>query len=303
LTSIAQQQPSDSQERQQAISELVNLIERSHRLCRPSKSEYPIVQQIARDLRQQLLQDVTQRIDKYNPQSMRIKEWTNSLRDNALKKVLTDTLLKQIALAVQEATIGSKERWIALNLLVETIQMTGKLSRPKTTSLPLEVYKEIYREALQTTLLEICQKIDSYDSTREVMAWVNFLLNQRFKDALNKFMRHGITQLPRNSSNSVVSLDEPEHLESISTRNEACSRSQSLRELIEANPDNMFTEEHIQGQPNANFQSIVLDKIWGDKTWEEIAEKLQISSVQTLSSFYNRCLKKFRLFFLEYLQD
>jgi hypothetical protein len=314
LVDMVQKHPIQSQERKQALNELVNVILRSHKLRSPSKLISPTAQQISLDLQHQLLLDVSEKINNYNPQRTPIKEWANSLRDAALKTILTDTIINRIAQEAQQALPGSKERRLLLNLLVEAIQITDGFSHPyrSYSSFSPDFYEYIYKEAIQETLLYICQHIDQYNPNHNVMAWVNFLLPKRFSDAQNKYMKQGITKLPkilRNITNGnqsegrIVFFNNAETLERFWKKEEAVSSSQELRNFIEEDPDGVFSKAHIVGRPDVNFKVMMLEKVWGGKTWEYLAQQWQIDSIQTLSCFFNRSLKKFRPLFVKYLQD
>ncbi|RAM49628.1 MAG: hypothetical protein C6Y22_21625 [Hapalosiphonaceae cyanobacterium JJU2] len=305
LLNQARQHPPQSNERQQLVCQIVDVIRRSHKLCRPSNSKFPILQpivrQISQDLQKQLLSDVDEEIDRYNLEHIKVSEWTNSLRYSALKKILTDERLKQIALAVKQTPADSNQRKVALNLLVEAIQIANRFCHPRS-SLPPGVYEYVYQEAFQTTIAEICQKIDNYNPEHEVMAWVNGLLGWRFLDESNKYMKQGITRLPTNQPYLVINLNEPDTLERFWRKDEALNKLQYLQDFIQEDPDNMFTKEHIKNRPDANFKLIALAKIVESKSWENISEELQIR-VSTVSSFFYRCLNKFREVLREYLQE
>jgi hypothetical protein len=314
LANRVQQYLTQSQERQQALGELADAIMRSHRLCRPSKLLPLVVQKISLDLRKQLLHDISQDIDSYNPQRIPIREWANYLRDRALKTILSDSIINHIAQEAKNAAPDSNQRRLALNLLVEAIQITDRFCHPHngSFSFPPSLYGYIYNEAIQETLLYVCLNIHKYDPSHDLMAWVNFLLPRRFSDVRDKYMKQGITKLPKISSNitddkqtgvKIVFLDKAETLEIFWQKEEAVSKSQQLRDFIEEDPDSLFRNAHITGRPDVNFKVVALEKVWGDKTWEYLADKWQIDSIQTLSSFFNRCLKKFRHLFLEYLED
>lgn len=316
LIDRVQQYPTHSQEKQQVIAELAEAITRSHRFCRPSKLFPIVVQKISLDLHKQVLHDISQNIDSYNPQRIPIREWANSLRDQGLKTILSDndSIINQIAQEAKNAAPDSSQRRLALNLLVEAIQIADKFGRPQGLfSFPPGLYEYIYNEAIQETVLYICQNIDKYDPSRgDLMGWVNFLLPRRFSDVRDKYMKQGITKSPKivrnktddqQSGLKIVFLDNAENLEIFWQKEKAVSKSQQLRDFLESDPDSLFRNAHITGRPDVNFQVVALEKVWGDKTWKSLADKWQIDSIQTLSSFFNRCLKKFRHLFLEYLED
>jgi hypothetical protein len=316
LIDRVQQHPTHGQEKQQAIDELAEAITRSHRFCRLSRLFPLVVGKISVDLHNQVLHDISQNIDNYNPQRIPIREWANSLRDRALKTILSNNIIiTQIAQEAKNAAPDSNQRRLALNLLVEAIQIADKFSHlnNRSFSFPPSLYEYIYNEAIQETLLYVCLNIHQYDPSRsQLMTWVNFLLSKRFIDVGNKYMKQGITKSPnivRNKTDDqqsglkIVFLDNEENLEIFWQKEEAVSKSQQLRDFLESDPDSLFRNAHITGRPDVNFQVVALEKVWGDKTWEYLADKWQIDSIQTLSSFFNRCLKKFRHLLLEYLED
>ncbi|MDY6937227.1 MAG: hypothetical protein SWY16_06130 [Cyanobacteriota bacterium] len=221
-----------------------------------------------------------------------------------------DRRLNQLAREAGQHLLGSYERRKALNQLVEGMLASGRLGRPQCGSFPLPfaVYEDLYSEALSTTLMEICQKIDRYDRALDVMAWCNFLLTKRFADAWKKYQRRGVTQLPNQASQP--SETHPKNLFVCPTLDdldrwkppqENISQAEQLKQLIEENPDNMFSQEHIRGQPKATFQFLAIAKIWHDRKWKEISAELQVPS-SSLCEFYKKQLNKFKPYFKEYLQ-
>ncbi|NEN98400.1 MAG: hypothetical protein F6K50_23650 [Moorea sp. SIO3I7] len=306
----AQNYPPKSSSRQLLVNQIVAmLMELPHNLRRQPVRCLPIVQQIYQALEEQLLQDVRQELDHDNWQRTSIREWANSLRNQALKKALRDPLLNSIALEAKQAPVGSNERKVALNLLMEAIHIANRLGHRHRDSLPPDIYNYVRNEALQNTLIEICQKIDNYHPNRDVMAWVNFLLNSKWIEVYNKYIRQGITHLPKHSNNHsedsqpLTFVTSPDIIETFWGNDETISQSQELRQLIEEDPDHMFTQEHIRGRPDVNFKVLALAKIWEDKSWEELAIRFQIDSIQTLSSFYNRKLRKFKAYLQQYIEE
>jgi hypothetical protein len=176
------------------------------------------------------------------------------------------------------------------------------LSHPQRGSWPPSLYEDLYNEALQKTLIEICQKIDKYNPEHPVMAWVNYLLKKRFSDVVKKYLNQGITSVPPSSNLKarVVSLGELEY--NLISEEQAMTDSQLLVQFIEDDPENLFKNEHIIGYPQASFQYIALARFVEEKTWQEISTELNGTSIQTLSSFFNRQLRKLMPYFQKYLQ-
>lgn len=220
-------------------------------------------------------------------------------------KTTIDCLLNQLAREAKQHPPRSYERRRALNILVNKILTSGRLAHPRKGSCPFpaSVYEDLYNEALNNTLMEICQKIDNYNPEQDVMAWCNFLLDKRFTDCFNQYTRRGLTYVPKGEKNKdVTSLPNLEDLDNFVPPPERVSESQEIQQLIEENPDNIFSKEHIKGQPKANFQFLAQAKIWQDRKWKDISVELNVP-VSSLCEFYKKRLKEFTPYFREYLQN
>ncbi|MCG5059472.1 MAG: sigma-70 family RNA polymerase sigma factor [Limnoraphis sp. WC205] len=216
-----------------------------------------------------------------------------------------DSQFNQLAREAQQHPKGSYERRRALNLLMDKILKSGRLIRPKKGSFPfpVSIYEDLYNEAKSIMMMEICQNIDRYNPEQDVMAWCNFLLDKRFTDCFNQYTRRGLTYLPKGEKNEdVASLPNLEDLDSFRLPAEQISESQELQNLIEENPDNIFTKEYIKGQPKATFQFLAIAKIWQDRKWKDISAELNVP-VSSLCEFYKKRLKEFTPYFREYLQN
>ncbi len=97
-------------------------------------------------------------------------------RDNALNQQLQQLVeeVKQFS-ATDDSPIIRAKRRIALNRLINAIQFSGRLSK-QAKWLELPNYQDYYNEALQKTLIEICEKINQYNPQYPVMAWVNQIM-------------------------------------------------------------------------------------------------------------------------------
>ena len=179
---------------------------------------------------------------------------------------------------------------------------SGKLGRPQRGAWASNFYEDLYNESLQRTLLDICQKIDSYNPEHAVMAWVNFCLNYQFIEVINDFRKKGLTQLPTAKQSNqfayIPSLDALEHLTAIE---DTLSDNQLLHQFLEEDPENLM-KKRLRDHPDITFQYLALAKFVDDRTWLEISTSLEIS-VQTLCSFFNRQLKQLIPYFHKYLKD
>ncbi|NJM89818.1 MAG: hypothetical protein HC847_24405 [Hydrococcus sp. RU_2_2] len=296
LAIAAQQSLPQTQERQSAIEQLVNEILRSRPICRPlgAKVLCKVQQEIYEQVQQQLFCEVEREIDKYNPERLRARDWTNALRDRIFEQVLDDNRLKQLALEIQQLPAGRELRQHLLGELIKAIRLSGRLCRPHRTKFSPTFYELLYEEAVNETLIYVCQNIDKYDpergTSKKFITWVNFHLDKLVIDCRRKF---GNVE-----TNISCSLAEIENVEFTQT---SSPLSDLIRDYIEEDAENLFKLAQIEKQPKANFQAIALARFAG-KTWEEISEELGVV-VPTLSSFYQRCCRKFTAKFKADLQN
>jgi DNA-directed RNA polymerase specialized sigma24 family protein len=130
-----------------------------------------------------------------------------------------------------------------------------------------------------------------------VLQWANFILGKRFSDAIREETQicRGIdlTQVKR------FTLDELELDGMSELATESDSEATEISKYIKEDPEGIFRTTYTSKNTQANFQFIALRNIEG-YSLKEITEELGIP-YQTLNSFYNRSLDKFRPMFKEYL--
>lgn len=292
LITEAQRHPPDSEERQKVLTQMVDEILRSRKICRTSRGQFlsGVYQEIYQEVQQQLLHDVDQALDSYNGQRTPVREWGNTLRDSACKKILDDARLQKLALSAQQFKPQTEERDYALRELLEAIRLR-KLCRPHSNKIPANFYNLIYEEAVNKTLLYVCQKIDNYDpkkgKTGSLMTWVNFRLDKVVIEIWDEFLK----------SENTLSAEE---LGKLPTPQQEPSLSERMRECLEEDAENIFRREHMRERPDANFQVIALARISG-KRWEEISAEFGGIKVAALSNFFQRGARKFAPKFREYL--
>lgn len=289
-----QRYDSQTQERQQALSALVDEILRSRKSCRPLRDQslWGVYLKLYQDVRQQLWQEVEQTIDQYNPRRSSGREWTKALRDRVFSQVLTDAQLKKLALEAQQHPPDTELRQYALRELVQAIWLSKKLCRPHLGRFHPDFYELIYDEAVNKTLTYVCQNIDKYDPERgkdkRFMTWVNFRLDKLVIESPYE-LSHPQTQ-PFFSLADLENIPQPESCNPL---------PDELKDCLENDRDNVFKRQHIRNHPEANFQVIALATLAG-KSWETISEELGIR-VPTLSSFFRRCCQKFAAKLEQYL--
>ncbi|MBW4688148.1 MAG: hypothetical protein KME40_24415 [Komarekiella atlantica HA4396-MV6] len=220
--------------------------------------------------------------------------------ENALSGDDFDQLLQQLAEEAQQHPPQSPQRQRALQRLVSEILQSNRLHHPQRDSWLLNLYEDLYNEALQKTLLEICQKVDYYNSEHQVMAWVNFILRNRFIDVVNDYKKQGITYIPKSERSQTTCFLFLDELEQCIPVEDERSDDELLRQFLEEDPENLLKNERLRDNYEVTFQYLALKKFVEDKTWIEIAANLGIS-VQTLCSFFNRRLQKLMPYFKKYL--
>ncbi len=201
-----------------------------------------------------------------------------------------DLELNQLAEEAPQYPERSYKRRRTLNLLAIKILQSRKLTRPHNDSLPPAVSEDLYHEALNITVMEICKKIDEYDSTRgDILGWANFLLKRRFIDLVRKWRSHNCRPF---------NLNDIEH--HLGTWDGSHSASEELKQVIEEDPDGVFTRTHIRRNPQATFQFLVLARIWEDRRWQDISTELEVPQA-TLCEFFQRQLNELKPYLQDYL--
>lgn len=208
-----------------------------------------------------------------------------------------DERLQQLAIEAKQHPPLSPQRQLALNRLVNKILQSDSFSHPQRGLWSPSLYEDLYNEALQKTLLEICQKIDRYNPEHPVMAWVNFLLGKRFHDVVKQWYSN-------KGEGGVISLDEMDSLASnnLSPEEHILSEAEMLRQFLEDDPENCLKNEHVRGHPEASFQYIAIARFVDDKTWEAISAEFDNMRISTLSGFFYKQLRKLMPYFQKYLR-
>jgi len=295
LTQLIQDAQQRIQEGQPpALGPLVDEMLRSRPIGRalPGQPLSGVYQQIFERAQTQLLEVIGEALERHNPVRESAREWAIALQTQALKQILDDAQLKQLALEAQRHPPKSLERQHALTQLVTAIKLSGRLARPHRNTFTPSFYELLYEEAVNRTLTYICYAIDKYEPERgnqKFMNWVNFRLERVMIDCRHEFSDRDTTELP--NLNDLENLTRPAEVED--------SPAQLLREYIEQDTDQIFAQTHIRDRPDANFRYIALERL-NDKSWEDISKLLDIK-IPTLSSFFQRCCQKFAPQFQEHL--
>jgi hypothetical protein len=107
-------------------------------------------------------------------------------------ELLPNDELDQLLLAqtAQQNPYDSPQRKVALSQLVQAIVTCDRLNHPQQDLWAPSLYEDLYDEALQKTLLEICQRIDEYNSKYYVITWVNTCLRNQFNKIVDARALH-----------------------------------------------------------------------------------------------------------------
>lgn len=215
---------------------------------------------------------------------------------------LTQTPLEAgLAKRVQEIralAFHSSQRRQLLNWLINEILQSGKLGHPQQSAWPANLYEDLYNEALQKTLIIICQTIDQYNPEHPVMAWVNFRLNRQFIEVVKDYQKQGITQMPETGSHFPIRLPSLEDLPLFSP---AADADLQVQQFLQQDPEGLLKKQRLRERPEVTFQILAIAKFVEGQSWTEVATSMGVSA-QTLCSFFNRQLKDLIPYFKKYLE-
>lgn len=215
---------------------------------------------------------------------------------------LEETRLKKLAIAAQKAPPKSTQRQLAISQLIDDIWRSPKLGHPQQGIWSAGFYTDIYHEALQKTLLEVCQKIELYNPQYPVMAWINFRLNKQFINVVNDYRKKGITNIPKNQQQENICLPSLSNLENCLSNENSIERENLLQQFIERDPERLMGSIFIKNRPFLTFQILAKAKLIEQRSWIEIGQEFDVSPT-TLCSFFSRNFKRLNPYFKKYLQE
>jgi len=179
LVIAVQRHPRGTRQRQRVLTELVEQMLRSRKICRSPKRQAltGIYCDILQEIQQQLSYEVDLKIDKYNLERPCVSEWVTELRDRVFQQVLDENCLQQLALEAQQYEPQSQEWQYAVQELINGIWLSGKLRcRGKFPD-------DVYWDAVNQTLSYICHKIDTYQPEKgRFLGWVNYRLEMILRE-------------------------------------------------------------------------------------------------------------------------
>ena len=198
-----------------------------------------------------------------------------------------EQLLQNLVKDIQNNSESSK-RPIALTKFLQQIYKL-KNYFVMSSYIRLPDYEEIHQQAFQDTILVISQKIDSYELGRPILPWIRGIFRNKFFDSLKK-----------NQSNKVriLSLDNLNY--NLPDRSNDSVNQNNIEDFIRRDPDNIFRNTTIRDRPEITFQKLLLSILIDDQKWETVASELGVK-MSTVSTFYQRNMKKYRAYFEKYL--
>lgn len=128
LATRAQQHPPLTRQRQLALTQLVEAILKSGRLCRPHRDQFiHRYEEIYEEARQELLFYICQHIDKYNPERGSVMAWCNVLLERrffkeAIPKVLDKQGIKKMTLSELDNFASPEEPPVLTEIVKECIE-------------------------------------------------------------------------------------------------------------------------------------------------------------------------------------
>ncbi|MEM9803857.1 MAG: hypothetical protein AAF959_01140 [Cyanobacteria bacterium P01_D01_bin.56] len=230
-------------------------------------------------------------------------------------QTIEDELLFNLAISAQDLATKAKsyppsstehkrihnELSKILHELAKNIFKSKRLKRPYNAIVSSREYQDIWNEALNVTVAEVCRKISEYRADYPVLAWVNKILPFRFSDIVKRRYPHGIVKSLDNLDEVLLSKDKQKLVSNSIPRmeGEVLSDGQRLRRFIHDDPQKRLGK-HIRKRPKATFQYLLLAKIEG-KTLDDISKELGDPPIPktTLSSFFNAQFRNLK----EYLQN
>ena len=162
----------DFSSQEKALVELVEKVMLHRPICRPRSGKFleGIYLDILQQCKHQLKLYIEQKIDNCNLQITSLKDLLISLQDKTFKKILTQDVLEK--LAIEAKSIPDKnqsQKQYAITELINAMYVSEVFQIKGNNS------TDLYKDAVNRTLLYIYQNLDSYNPKRgRFIPWVNY---------------------------------------------------------------------------------------------------------------------------------
>lgn len=202
--------------------------------------------------------------------------------------------LLELTLEARSHPSESVSRQQRLTRLIILIEQSGRLTRLRkyAQSYPASMFTDLYNEAKQKAWMYICNNPELYRPEKPVLAWVNSNFKYKFLDILNE------QKLRRTCCYDpfvLEKLDSKVDLEDFETTD-----YYNLRLFLETDPEQKLAAYWVRNHPDITFQFLAISRHIKGETWIDLSTQNDIS-FRTLSSFFQRTLRKLLPYFKRYL--
>jgi DNA-directed RNA polymerase specialized sigma24 family protein len=201
--------------------------------------------------------------------------------------------LSSLILEARKYPVGSPKRQRLLTDVIRSIQRSGKVWRD------YQIPVEQYQEALQQTLIYVCQHLETYDPIRaNPLTWFNCILKFRIKDVRRKSFLE--TCYRQSSSFHSANFDQVIDMIDRIPAPAMDGAEDMLQELLVwlEQERSMLEQKSVRNHSAINVYSLIMRRLPTDRqmSWNQLSEEFGVS-VPTLSSFYQRqCVPVLREF-------
>ncbi|MGF1537838.1 MAG: sigma-70 family RNA polymerase sigma factor [Elainellaceae cyanobacterium] len=193
---------------------------------------------------------------------------------------------------------GSLERQQGLNIIIRTLQQSGKIWRAAQQLASGDILPDEYGDALQLTWLYVCRNLceattgKAFDpSIANLFTWMNSYLKYRLKDAYRARKQQDQSRLKPAFTDGQW-FDPLSHVPAQPTQPDIL---QSVQGWVNARAMDLKAV-HLRDRPQVNAYVLIQRRLPPETTWSALSEEFGVS-VATLSSFYQReCLPRLRQF-------
>ncbi|MEO1430820.1 MAG: hypothetical protein AAFV71_17505 [Cyanobacteria bacterium J06633_8] len=291
------------------LESLISNFLQSHKLYCEIKKRIPDIHQ---DIHHQVYQILLSEASNVHDEDELQKFLTQLCLDNLLKKGIYQRI---DILAINAKRIGqilheqkqqlyppkTEEYLSACQQLFYATRLSGKAKRPYLNYRTSNYYPDIVHEYEIRVWRFICEKITYFDhsnshnqnnsSISHFMNWLNGCSKNLFLKALDKHKRIAPSLL--------LIEDNPNDNDytNIPDTKQELTLSAKIINLIKQDEAGIFKSEYIRDKPHSNFRAVVILLCDGHKM-KNIAEQFDVP-LQSLHTFYKRCINKYR----DYIQD